>query len=85
MEHTRRSGYIRASRQRHSDVGLDIKAMRTQKQAVSTKHLSNSRTIFLKLLEVVRSLDVKERDRLVAERDYEELDLMIINALMGTR
>ncbi|MFA7173242.1 MAG: hypothetical protein WC340_07475 [Kiritimatiellia bacterium] len=59
--------------------------MRTQKQAVSTKHLSNSRTIFLKLLEVVRSLDVKERDRLVAERDYEELDLMIINALMGTR
>ncbi|MDD4102603.1 MAG: TIM barrel protein [Kiritimatiellae bacterium] len=66
-------------------VGLDIKAMRTQKLGASTKHLSNSRTIFLKLLEVVRGLDQKAVDSLIAERDYEELDLFIINALMGTR
>ena len=66
-------------------VGLDIKAMRTQKLAVSTKHLSNSRTIFLKLLAVVRSLDQKKVDALVAARDYEELDLLIVNALMGQK
>ena len=66
-------------------VGLDIKAMRTQKLDVSTKHLSNSRTIFLKLLNVVRSLNQKTVDGLIAERDYEELDLLIVNALMGQK
>ena len=64
-------------------VGLDVKAMRTQKQAGATKHLSNSRTIFLKLLELVRSLDEKQVEKLIADRDYEELDLMIINHLMA--
>ena len=64
-------------------VGLDIKAMRTQKLGASTKHLSNSRTVFLNLLEVSRGLDQKTVDGLIAERDYEELDLLIINALMG--
>jgi xylose isomerase len=64
---------------------LDIKAMRTQKQKVATKHLSNSRTIFLKLLDVVRGQDEKKIDQLVAARDYEELDLLIVNALMGQR
>jgi xylose isomerase len=66
-------------------VGLDIKAMRTQKLGVSTKHLSNSRAIFLALLDVVRGLDQRAIDQLIAERDYEELDLLIVNALMGRR
>ena len=66
-------------------VGLDIKAMRTQKLEASTKHLSNSRTFFLQLLEVVRGLDQKAVDGLIAERDYEGLDLLIVNALMGKR
>jgi len=64
-------------------VGLDVKAVRTQKQDVATKHLSNSRTIFLRLVEVVRGLDTKKVDKLVAGRDYEELDMLILNALMG--
>jgi xylose isomerase len=64
-------------------VGLDVKAMRTQKQAGATKHLSNSRTVFLKLLELVRSLDEKQVEQLIADRDYEELDLLIINHLMA--
>ncbi len=64
-------------------VGLDVKAMRTQKQDVATKHLSNSRTIFLNLVDLVRSLDQKKVDKLINERDYEELDLLIINHLMG--
>jgi xylose isomerase len=64
-------------------VGLDVKAMRTQKQDVATKHLSNSRAIFLRLLELVRSLDKKRVQKLIGERDYEELDLLIVNHLMG--
>ena len=64
-------------------VGLDVKVMRTQKAEVAAKHLSNSRTIFLKLLELVRSLDGKRVSELVASRDYEELDLLIMNHLIG--
>jgi xylose isomerase len=64
-------------------VGLDVKAMRTQKPDVATKHLSNSRTIFLRLLELVRSLNQTKVDQLIAERDYEELDLLIVNHLTG--
>ncbi len=64
-------------------VGLDVKAMRTQKQEAATKHLSNSRAIFLNLVDLVRSLDEAKVEALIAERDYEELDLLIINHLMG--
>ena len=64
-------------------VGLDVKAMRTQKKSVSMKHLSNSREVFLSLLKLVRSLDKKKIDKLIAQRDYETLDLLIINHLMG--
>ena len=64
-------------------VGLDVKAMRTQKLEVSTKHLSNSRTIFLRLLDLVRTLDQEEMDALIARRDYEELELRIVDHLMG--
>jgi xylose isomerase len=64
-------------------VGLDVKAMRTQKQEVATKHLSNSRTIFLRMVELVRSLDKSKVEKLVQQRDYEELDMLIIDHLMG--
>ena len=64
-------------------VGLDVKAMRTQKAGVATKHLSNSREFFKRLLEVSRGLNAKTVAALVAARDYEELDRLIVNALMG--
>jgi len=64
-------------------VGLDVKAMRTQKAGVATKHLSNSRTVFLKLVDLARSLDEGQVDKLIAERDYEELDMLIMSHLLG--
>ena len=64
-------------------VGLDVKAMRTQKDTVACKHLSNSHTIFLKLLDLSRSLDQKRVDALIEQRDYEELDLLIMKHLLG--
>lgn len=64
-------------------VGLDVKALRTQPKELSTKHLSNSKTIFLRLLELVRSLDVVQGEALRAAGDYEELDLLIMQHLLG--
>jgi xylose isomerase len=63
-------------------VGLDVKAMRTQKADVATKHLSNSREIFLKLLEVSRALDDKKVAALIKERNYEELEMLIVKSLL---
>ena len=64
-------------------VGLDVKAMRSQKDGVATKHLSNSRDIFLKLLEISRKLEDNLIMRYRQERDYEELDLYIMKSLLG--
>ena len=63
-------------------VGLDVKAMRTQKDDVATKHLSNSREIFLRLLEISRSLDEEFIAKCSKDRDYEELDLYIFKSLI---
>lgn len=64
-------------------VGLDVKAMRTQGDKVATKHLSNSREIFMKLLKISRSIDDKKIAKMTGERDYEELDLYIMKSLLG--
>ena len=64
-------------------VGLDVKVMRTQPREISTKHLLNSRKTFLRLLEKVRTLDRAVERELIDARDYEELDLYILNHLLG--
>jgi xylose isomerase len=64
-------------------VGMDVKAMRTQNDHVATKHLSNSKEIFFKLLEISRSLDDAFIDKCRNELDYEELDLYIMKSLLG--
>ena len=63
-------------------VGLDVKTMRTQKSGVDMKHLEYSRKIFLKLLEISRSLDDDTMNAMIAERDYEELNYYILNAML---
>jgi xylose isomerase len=63
-------------------VGLDVKVMRTQKSGVDMKHLEYSRRIFMKLLEISRSLDDKVMDQMIAERDYEELNWYILDAML---
>ena len=64
-------------------VGLDVKALRTQKDAVATRHLTNSKNIFLALLEVVKKVDRKKIENLRVSRDYEELEAYIVACLMG--
>ena len=65
-------------------VGLDVKAIRTQPADKATKHLQNSLDAFIKLVEISRSLDRTRVDELIAARDYEELDWLILSTLMGS-
>jgi xylose isomerase len=64
-------------------VGLDVKAMRTTRPGDQTKHLANSRAIFLDLLALARSLDAEKVEAFRAERDYEGLERFILEKLMG--
>jgi xylose isomerase len=64
-------------------IGLDVKPMRTTKPGDQTKHLANSREMFLRLLEVARSVDAGKIEEYRAERDYEGLEMYILGKLMG--
>jgi xylose isomerase len=64
-------------------VGLDVKAMRTQPAELATKHLRNSMLVFLRLVEIVRSIDRERVQELINARDYEELDWLLLTSLMG--
>ena len=66
-------------------VGLDVKAMRTQKADVATKHLANSRRIFLALVEKVRTFDRKLEKQFIDARDYEGLEMAHLAHLLGQR
>lgn len=63
-------------------VGLDVKAMRTTKQADDTRHLANSLRMFQHLLALVRSLDEAKVEAFRQERDYEGLELYILEHLI---
>jgi xylose isomerase len=64
-------------------VGLDVKPMRTTRAADQTKHLANSKEMFLRLLDVVRGVDADRVEAFRAERDYEGLEMYILGKLMG--
>jgi len=59
-------------------IGLDVKAMRTTKPNDQTRHLANSREMFLRILDVVRSVDVDKVEAFRSERDYEGLEMYIL-------
>jgi xylose isomerase len=64
-------------------VGLDVKAMRTTTVEEGMFHLAHSKTMFLRLLEIVRGIDVAKVEAFRAKRQYEQLEMLILNALMG--
>lgn len=66
-------------------IGLDVKAIRTQRGCPVTDHLKNSRELFLHLVDKVRSLDAKLVQQYRDARDYEALELHILKHLMGLR
>jgi xylose isomerase len=64
-------------------VGLDVKAMRSTRAEDQLKHLTNSRDMFLRLLDVVRRVDSKKVEAFRAARDYEGLERYVLWQLMG--
>src|ERR1700730_13835653 len=65
-------------------IGLDVKAMRTPRAADQTKHLANSRAMFLRLLHVARTVDAERVESYRTERDYEGLEMYILEKLLGS-
>ena len=66
-------------------VGLDVKAMRTTKDADSYKHLENSLKIFKALEDKVDRFDYAFQEKCVKERDFEGLEMYVMNLLMGIK
>lgn len=66
-------------------VGLDVKAIRTQRKEHSFQHLAHSRRIFLDLVEVVESLDRNRIEEYRHTRNYEDLEYFVIRSIMGKR
>ena len=64
-------------------VGLDVKAMRTQKADVAERHLANSRAVFLRLVEKVRTFPKDVERQCIEARDYEALEIAVLEHLMG--
>jgi len=63
-------------------VGLDVKAMRTQKIEDCYAHLRNSLAIFKMLEAKARKFDYDFQKQCVAERDYERLEMYVLELLM---
>jgi xylose isomerase len=66
-------------------IGLDVKAIRTQRGCPVTDHLRNSRELFLHLVDKVRALDQSLIAQCREARDYEALELYILKHLLGVR
>ena len=64
-------------------IGLDVKAMRTQKGKGVTAHLTGSREIFMHMVQKVRTWDRKLEQQMIDARDYEALELAVVRHLMG--
>lgn len=63
-------------------VGLDVKAMRTQKQEDCYRHLYNSIKIVEMLEEKVDKFDYDFQKKCVNERNYEKLEMYVIELLL---
>ena len=63
-------------------IGLDVKVMRTEKQDGSYKHLENSLKIAKMLEEKAAKFDYDFCNKCVADRDYEALEMYVMELLM---
>lgn len=65
-------------------IGLDVKVMRTEKQEGSYKHLENSLKIAKMLEEKAAKFDYDFQEKCVKERDYEALEMYVMELLMNS-
>ena len=66
-------------------VGLDVKAMRTQKVEDQYRHIQNSMKIACMLEEKVERFDRAFQAKCIAERNYEALEMYVMELLMGEK
>ena len=64
-------------------ICFDVHPFRTTKPEHWLAHLHNSRRTFLRLVEKVQSFKDSEARALIANRDYQALDQMVIEHLLG--
>lgn len=64
-------------------VGLDVKAMRTTTDEDSYKHLENSLKIVQALEDKAARFDYDFQKKCVENRDFEGLEMYVMNLLMG--
>ncbi len=64
-------------------VGLDVKVMRTQKAEDCYRHIENSMKIAKMLEKKVEKFDRAFRDQCVADRNYEKLEMYVLELLMN--
>jgi xylose isomerase len=64
-------------------VAFDVHPFRSTKEEHWMAHLTNSRRTFLRLVEKARTFDDKVAKALIKERDYQALDQMVLEHLMG--
>ncbi|MGI8964459.1 MAG: TIM barrel protein [Limisphaerales bacterium] len=64
-------------------ICFDVHPFRPTKIEHTLKHLDNSRRTFLKLVEKGQSFDDAKAKQLIADRNYQDLDQMVIEHLLG--
>ncbi len=64
-------------------ICFDVHPFRTTKVEHWLAHLTNSRQTFLRLVEKARTYDEATAKQLIADRDYQALDQLVIEHLLG--
>jgi xylose isomerase len=64
-------------------ICFDVHPFRATKPEHTLAHLDNSRRTFLRLVEKARSFNESQAKALIADRDYQALDQMVIEHLLG--
>ena len=64
-------------------IGLDVKAMRTTRDGDSYKHLENSLKVAKAMEEKVSRFDYDFQKKCVENRDFEALEMYVLNLIMG--
>lgn len=64
-------------------VGFDVKAQRTQSAERAMAHLATSKAIFERLVEKARSFPEAQLQAAVAELDYEAVERLVLEHLLG--
>lgn len=64
-------------------VGLDVKAMRTTRDGAAYEHLKNSLAVVKALEAKADKYDYAFENKCIRERNYEALEMYVLNLLMG--